>query len=250
MDAWVQTLADRAAAAPPLFMLALVLFGGLVSSASPCVLAAVPLVVASIGGQARTRWDSVKLSLAFVLGMALCFTILGAIAALTSSLMGDIGWGWKVLLGLILIFMGAQMAGFIHLRLPQLDGTRFRKAGLFGAFALGALTGTLSAPCATPMLVVVLSLVAFQKKVAFGILLLLAYSLGHVVLLFFAGAFSGFASAYLRGRGAKVGQWLHRAFGTALALLGLWVLWTQIQNVWPRSQSITYRGEALTLPPT
>jgi len=230
MEAWVQSLADQAATASPLVMLALVLFGGLVSSASPCVLAAVPLVVASIGGQARTRATSVKLSLAFALGMALCFTALGAVAAVTSSLMGDVGWGWKVLLGVILVAMGAQMAGLVHLRLPQMDGSRFQKAGPLGAFTLGALTGTLSAPCATPMLVVVLSLVAFQKKIVFGILLLLAYSLGHVVLLFLAGAFSGFASAYLHGKGAKVGLWLHRAFGTALILVGLWVLWGQLQG--------------------
>lgn len=250
MDAWLQSLADQAANAPPLLMLALVLLGGLVSSASPCVLAAVPLVVAAIGGQARTQWDSLKLSLAFALGMALCFTALGALAALTTSLMGDIGWGWKMVLGLILVVMGAQMAGFIHLRLPQMDGTRFRSAGLFGAFALGALTGTLSAPCATPMLVVVLSLVAFQKKVAFGILLLLAYALGHVVLLFLAGAFSGFASAYLRGKGAKVGQWLHRAFGAVMVLLGLWVLWTQLQGFLPRSDFASHLAAAPAAPRT
>lgn len=227
METWLQTLADKAAAAPAPLTFLLVLLGGLVSSASPCVLAVVPLVVASIGGQARTRGESVRLSLAFVLGMALCFTALGAIAAMTGSLLGDIGWGWKALLGLVLVVFGAHMAGFIHLPLPHLDSTRFRSAGPLGAFILGALTGTLSAPCATPMLVVVLSLVAFQKQVLFGILLLLAYSLGHVLLLFLAGTFTGFASAYLRGRGAKIGIWLHRAFGTAMVLLGLWVLWTQ-----------------------
>jgi len=231
METWVQALADRAAAAPPLVMLLLVLVGGLISSASPCVLAAVPLVVAAIGGQARTRMDSLKLSAAFGLGMALCFTALGAIAALTGSLIGDIGWAWRALLALVLLVMGAHMAGLVHLRLPQIDGTRFRGAGLLGAFSLGALTGTLSAPCATPMLVVVLSLVAFQKKVAFGILLLLAYSLGHVVLLFLAGAFSGFASAYLQGKGAKLGQWLHRLFGAAMILVGLYILWTLVQPV-------------------
>ena len=242
MDAWAQSLADQAAAASPLAMLALVLFGGLVSSASPCVLAAVPLVVSAIGGQARTRATSVKLSLAFALGMALCFTALGAIAAVTSSLMGDVGWGWKVLLGLVLVVMGAQMAGFVHLRLPQMDGSRFQKAGLLGAFALGALTGTLSAPCATPMLVVVLSLVAFQKKVAFGVLLLLAYALGHVVMLFLAGAFSGFASAYLHGKGARVGQWLQRVFGTALVLVGLWMLWAQLRSALVPSAVLISRG--------
>lgn len=249
MDAWVQSLADQAATASPLVMLVLVLFGGLVSSASPCVLAAVPLVVAAIGGQARTRTTSVKLSLAFALGMALCFTALGTIAAVTSSLMGDIGWGWKVLLGFILVLMGAQMAGFVHLRLPQLDGSRFQKAGLFGAFTLGALTGTLSAPCATPMLVVVLSLVAFQKKIAFGVLLLLAYSVGHVVMLFLAGAFSGFASAYLQGKGARVGQWLHRAFGTALILVAVWVLWTQLRSALTPSIALIPSGQGLITSP-
>jgi len=235
MDGWIQALADRAAAAPPLARVFLILIGGLVSSASPCVMAAVPLVVASIGGQARSRLDSVRLSLAFVLGMALCFTALGAVAALTGSLIGDIGWGWKVLFGVILLVMGAQMAGFLHLPIPQVDGTRFRSGGLLGAFGLGALTGTLSAPCATPMLVVVLSLVAFQKKVLFGILLLLVYSIGHVVLLFLAGTFSGFASAYFQGQGAKVGQWLHRAFGTAMVLVGLWVIWSQARQVFVRA---------------
>jgi cytochrome c-type biogenesis protein len=227
METWLQALADKASAAPAPLTLLLVILGGLVSSASPCVLAVVPLVVASIGGRARTRGESLRLSLAFVLGMALCFTALGAIAALTGSLLGDIGWGWKAMLGLVLLVFGAHMAGFVHLPLPRMDGTRFRSAGLLGAFVLGALTGTLSAPCATPMLVVVLSLVAFQKQVFFGILLLLAYSLGHVMLLFLAGTFTGFASAYLQGRGAKIGIWLHRVFGTAMVLLGLWVLWTQ-----------------------
>lgn len=230
MDAWVQGLADKASGAPPLVMVLLVLLGGLVSSASPCVMAAVPLVVASIGGQARSRLDSIWLSLAFVVGMALCFTVLGAAAALSGTLLGDIGWGWKAAFGGVLLVMGGLMAGFIHLPLPQVDGTRFRKAGILGAFGLGALTGTLSAPCATPMLVVVLGLVAFQKKILFGVVLLLVYSIGHVALLFLAGAFSGFASAYFQGKGAKVGQWLHRAFGTALVVVGLWVIWSQARQ--------------------
>jgi cytochrome c-type biogenesis protein len=247
MDIWIQALADKAGSAPPLVMLLLVLLGGVISSASPCVLAAVPLVVASIGGQARTRGESIRLSLAFVLGMALCFTALGAIAALTGSLLGDIGWFWKVLLGLVLLVFGGHMAGWFHLSLPQIDGTRFRSAGLLGAFCLGALTGTLSAPCATPMLVVVLSLVAFQQKVAFGILLLLAYSLGHVMLLFLAGAFSGFASAYLQGRGARVGKWLHRAFGTVMVALGLWVIWTQLAPMMHRNQAQIGDAHARTL---
>jgi len=42
------------------------------------------------------------------------------------------------------------------------------------------LTGTLSAPCATPALAVVLTIVALQKKILWGGVLLFAYALGNV----------------------------------------------------------------------
>jgi cytochrome c-type biogenesis protein len=224
MQQLLQALADQAAAAPPLLTLLLVFLGGVVSSASPCVLAAVPLIVAAVGGTSTSRARALALSGAFVLGLALCFTALGAIAALTGRLLGDIGVGWQVFLGVVLIAMGAHLTGLIHLPLPQIQGARFRNAGLLGAFALGALTGTLSSPCATPILVVVLSLVAFEQKVLWGTTLLAAYSLGHVVLLFAAGAVSGFAAAYLGSRAARWAAWTHRAFGAALLAVGGWVL--------------------------
>ena len=47
--------------------------------------AAVPLVVATVGGTATSRSRALLLSLSFVLGLALCFTALGATAALTTS---------------------------------------------------------------------------------------------------------------------------------------------------------------------
>ncbi|MBK8790807.1 MAG: hypothetical protein IPO28_11745, partial [Holophagaceae bacterium] len=60
---------------------------------------------------------------------------------------------------------------------------RFHGAGLLGAFALGGLTGTLSAPCATPALAAVLTIVALQKKVLWGSVLLFTYALGHVLVV-------------------------------------------------------------------
>jgi cytochrome c biogenesis protein CcdA len=159
---------------------------------------------------------AVALSLAFTLGMAICFAALGTAAALTGRLIGDIGRFWPFLLGGVLAVVGLHLAGLVQIPLPALDGTRFRGAGITGAFTLGALTGTLSSPCATPILVLVLSLVAFERKVAWGATLMIAYSLGHVVLLFLAGIASGFASAYLGSRASVWAQRLHRAFGWVL----------------------------------
>jgi cytochrome c-type biogenesis protein len=224
MQELLARLAEHAAAAPPLVTLLLVFLGGVISSASPCVLAAVPLVIATVGGTATSRARAVLLSVSFVLGLALCFTALGAAAALTGRLIGDIGPWWNVVLGVLLVVMGLHLAGLVRLPLPALDGRRFRGAGVAGAFGLGALTGTLSSPCATPILVVVLSLVAFEKKVLWGTALLAAYSLGHVVLLFVAGAASGFAAAYLGSRAAVWAQRLHRGLGALMVGIGVWVL--------------------------
>jgi len=231
MQAFLQSLADQAAAAPPLVTLLLVFLGGVVSSASPCVLAAVPLVVATVGGAASSRGRALVLTLAFVFGLALCFTALGTLAALTGTLIGDVGWAWKALLALILLVMGLHLAGLLSLPLPQLDGRLFRGAGPAGAFALGALTGTLSSPCATPILVVVLSLVAFERKVMWGTTLLAAYSLGHVVLLFAAGAASGFAAAYLGSRAAVWAKRLHQAFGVILVGVAVTLLVSLLRHV-------------------
>ncbi len=194
----------------------LVFAGGLLSSASPCVLAAVPLIVATVGGTAVSKGRAVALSLAFALGMAICFAALGTVAALTGRLIGDIGRFWPFLLGGTLAVVGLHLAGLVRMPLPTLDGRRFRGSGVTGAFALGALTGTLSSPCATPILVLILSLVAYERQVAWGATLMIAYSLGHVVLLFLAGVASGFAAAYLGSRASVWAQRLHKAFGWVL----------------------------------
>ncbi|MFI5180193.1 MAG: cytochrome c biogenesis CcdA family protein [Thermoanaerobaculia bacterium] len=196
--------------------LVLVFAGGLLSSASPCVLAAVPLVVTTVGGTAVSKRRAITLSLAFALGMAICFAALGTIAAITGRLIGDVGRFWPFVLGGVLAVVGLHLAGLVQIPLPTLDGARFRGAGVAGAFTLGALTGTLSSPCATPILVLVLSLVAFEGKIAWGATLMITYSLGHVVLLFLAGVASGFASAYLGSRASIWAQRLHKAFGWVL----------------------------------
>jgi cytochrome c biogenesis protein CcdA len=226
MTEWVQRLADAVAQAPAYQQLGLVFLGGLLTSANPCVLVAAPLVVGFTGGTEEGRHHPMVLSAVFVLGLAAAFTLLGLMAALTGSLLGDVGWGWKALLGLILLAVGLHLLGLFRLPALSPDLKRFRGAGLLGAFALGALTGTLSAPCATPALAAVLTIVALQKKVLWGGILLFAYALGHVLLLFLAGASSGWASRYAQSRLSKfLGQWLPKAMGLLLASCALWVLW-------------------------
>jgi cytochrome c biogenesis protein CcdA len=227
MGEWISHLADLVANAPAYQQLGLVFLGGLLTSANPCVLVAAPLVVGFTGGTEEGRHRPMVLSSVFVLGLAAAFTALGLIAAMTGSLLGDIGWGWKALLGLILLAVGLHLLGLFSLPTPSHSHVqRFHRAGLFGAFALGALTGTLSAPCATPALAAVLTIVALQKKVLWGGVLLFAYALGHVLLLFLAGASSGWASQYAQSHFSKfLGRWLPKGMGVLLTGCAAWVLW-------------------------
>lgn len=223
----IERLAEAVANAPATQQLGLVFLGGLLTSANPCVLVAAPLVVGFTGGTEEGRHHPMLLSGVFVLGLAAAFTALGLVAALTGSLLGDVGWGWKALLGLVLLAIGLHLLGLYSLPGPSHGHlARFKGAGIFGAFALGALTGTLSAPCATPALAAVLTIVAIQKKILWGGVLLFAYALGHVLLLFLAGASSGWASTYAQSHFSKVlGRWLPRVMGLLLTASGGWVLW-------------------------
>lgn len=223
MEELLGRLASQAAAAPPGLMLVLVFLAGVVSSASPCVLAAVPLVIAAVGGTATSRRRTLTLTVAFVTGLAACFTALGAAAALTGTLFGSLGASWRILLSTLLIAFGLQLSGLVRIPMPTLASARFRAGGVAGAFVLGALTGTLSSPCATPILVAILSLVAFEKKVLWGTTLLLSYSIGHVVLLFIAGTVSGFVTIWAGSRAARWADRLHRAFGWVLVAAGAWI---------------------------
>jgi cytochrome c biogenesis protein CcdA len=233
MEEILAGLAARTAAAPGPAMLVLVFLGGVLSSASPCVLAAVPLVVAMVGGAGTSRARAATLTVAFAAGLAVCFTALGAVAALSGRLLGDVGLGaaWPLILAAVLAAMGLHLAGVLHLPTPRLDAARFGRAGIAGAVALGALTGTLSSPCATPILVVILSLVAFEQKVLWGTTLLLAYSAGHVVLLLAAGLATGFVAAFVGSRAAVWAGRVQRAFGWALVVLGVGVCATALRRV-------------------
>ena len=222
MDGWIGRLVAQA---PAYQQLGLVFLGGLLTSANPCVLVAAPLVVGFTGGTREGRHHPMFLSAVFVLGLAVAFTVLGLLAAVTGSLMGDVGWGWKALLGLLLLGIGLHLLGLYELPTPTHNLKRFHGAGLLGAFSLGALTGTLSAPCATPALAAVLTIVALQKKVLWGGVLLFTYALGHVLLLFLAGASSGWASKYAESHFSNVlGRWLPKAMGVLLTGCALWVL--------------------------
>jgi len=201
--------------------------GGVISSASPCVLAMIPLVIGYVGGYAEgSQKKAIQYSLMFTLGLTITFTVLGIIAGALGMLFGDIGGFWyyilppvAIILGLYLIF--SEIFNF-SIGIPQ----RFmpKRKALLGAFLIGLFFGIVASPCATPVLAVILTFAATKKEIAYSGGLLLAYALGHWVLVLGAGISAGFAQRVLASKGiGNFSSYSKKVAGVILIGVGIYL---------------------------
>ena len=171
----------------------LALLAGVLTSLTPCSLSSVPLVIGYVGGTGnsdtkRAFW----LSLTFAAGTAVTFTILGTLASFVGKLIGTSTSWWYLLLGVLMVLMALQtweIYNFIPSTYLIAKNTR---RGYVGAFMAGILGGVFSSPCATPVLITLLAVVAEKGSLFWGIILLLLYSVGHSALVLVAGTSIGF----------------------------------------------------------
>jgi cytochrome c-type biogenesis protein len=211
----------------PLVAFGAVFIAGVISSASPCVLATIPLVVGFVGGYADgDRKRAFLYSLAFIIGLAITFTAFGAAAAMLGTMFGTVGGWWYVALGVVAVAMGLQMLGLYEIRLPINTNIQPKRRGIIGALLLGLFFGIVSSPCATPVLVVILTFVASQQKIIYGTALLFTYAVGHCLLMLLAGTFTGLVDAFVRSKGVtNFSVWTKKAGGVIVSLVGVYLLW-------------------------
>ncbi len=184
-----------------------VFVGGMLTASNPCVLAMIPLMMSFVAGGRDEKAGigrAFLLSLVFVAGLGITFTALGMVAALAGRMYGDISAIWNWVVAGVCLLMGLHFSGIVTFPIPAVGGRVKPKArGTAGAFVLGLLFGLVSAPCAAPILVVLLTYLAGSgASIVYGGLLLLVYALGHSVLILVAGTSMGAARALLENRKA------------------------------------------------
>ncbi len=218
---------EQVVAAYPLLAFGAVFLAGVVSSASPCVLATIPLVVGFVGGYADgDRWKAFRYSLSFIIGLSLTFTAFGAAAGLLGTMFGTVGGWWHVAAGIVALVMGGQLVGLYELRLPVRRDFKPKQGGVVGSFLLGLFFGVVSSPCATPVLVVLLTFVATKGKVLYGVALLFCYAIGHCLLMLAAGTFTGFVESFVKAKGlVNFSNLAKRLSGGIVAVVGAWFIW-------------------------
>ncbi|MFZ5997197.1 MAG: cytochrome c biogenesis CcdA family protein [Nitrospirota bacterium] len=205
-----------------------VFIGGLVSAASPCVLAAIPLIIGYVGGYSEgSSKKAAVYSLVFVLGLSITFTLLGAAASAMGQFLGFMGKWLYIGLAVIAVLMGLQLMGVIAIPLPFQKTREIRTRGLCGAFLLGLITGTVSSPCATPVLAVILAYVSTQGDILYGSALLFVYAIGHCALIFIAGLSIGFTENIIRARGVgNFSLYSKKISGAVLMIVGVYFAFT------------------------
>lgn len=196
--------------------------GGVLTILSPCILPVLPFVFA------RAGQPFVRSGLPMLLGMAITFAIVATLAA--------VGGGWAVQANQYGRYAALALLGFFGLtlvfpafadRLMQplvAAGSRLSQAAESGegksgsiapSFLLGAATGLLWAPCAGPILGLVLTGAALQGANTQTSLLLVAYAAGAATSLALALLIGGKVFTALK-RSLGVGEWVRRGLGLAV----------------------------------
>jgi cytochrome c biogenesis protein CcdA len=224
LDNLAKVLAD--AISQPVFGFVAAFLAGLISSLAPCTLTAIVLIVGFVGAS-KEKVKALASTISFFLGLTVTFVILGAIAQGLGFLFS--GPIFKAILGLITFLMGLNIVGLIKIPMPSFSPKVERGTGAAGAFLLGIVTATVSAPCATPVLIAVLALASSSAQGTRGILLTTAYALGHWAPVLVAGITAGFIPSALGKSGfAKAARFLTVAMGIAIAATGAWIAVTSL----------------------
>jgi cytochrome c biogenesis protein CcdA len=200
--------------------------GGIISSASPCVLAMIPLVIGYVGGYAEgsTR-KAVSYSLVFTLGLTITFTVLGIIASFMGRLFGNVGGFWKYIMPPVAILLGLQLIGVFNFQIGLSDRFMPKQKALFGALIMGLFFGILATPCATPVLAIILTYAATKQTIFYSGALLLAYAAGHWVLVLTAGVSAGLAQKIIASKGLNnATTYIKKGAGIILVGTGIYLL--------------------------
>ena len=224
-----QRLSGSPATALPLLFLA-----GVLTSLTPCIYPMIPITAAIVGGQATTDGGSgaagarpvlrpLLLSLSYVLGLSLVYAGLGLFAGMTGTMFGRVStnpWLYFAMAN-VLVLAALSMFDVVPVRLPSFLVQRAATAGtggrFGGAFAMGAMSGLVAAPCSAPVMIAVLTWVTETKSALLGFIYLFAFSLGMCTLLVVVGLSSGAIS-----RLPRAGTWMvtvKKLFG--LVMLGV-----------------------------
>jgi len=169
---------------------ALFFLGGLGLAFTPCVLPMLPIISALVLRQTQASIGrKLALALAYVIAMASCFALLGALMGFFGAkvnLQASLQSAWILVpFAALFVLLALAMLGKFELQLPQFmrnhlqqTSNKIQGGSLFGAIFLGAFSALLVSPCVSAPLAAGLLYISFSGDALGGGLRLLALGLG------------------------------------------------------------------------
>lgn len=223
---------------------------GLLLSLTPCVLPMIPILSSIIvGGKKFGRLHTFNLSLAYTLGMALTYTLMGVAAGLSGQMLSTaLQNAWALGFGaLVFVLLALSMFGLYELQLPSAFESRIAsltnriKGGHFlGVFLMGALSALILSPCVAAPLAAALLYISQTHDVLLGGMALFALSIGMGVPLLLLGASAGSLLP-------KAGSWMNAVrnfFGVVMLAMAVWL----ISPLLPAAVQLTLWAALLIVP--
>jgi len=196
---------------------------------SPCHLASIPLIIGFIDEQGRISTKrAFWISTLFAVGILITIGVIGAITAAAGRMMGDVGKYGNYFVAVIFFVVGLHLLGVIPAPWSGPGQVGMKRKGLLAAFILGLVFGIALGPCTfaymAPMLGVTFKLAS--TNLAYGVLLLLVYGIGHCSVIILAGTFTEVVQRYMnwneKSQGAVV---LKKICGILVILGGLYLIY-------------------------
>jgi len=209
-----------------LLTFALVFLGGLALNLTPCVYPMIPITISIFGSQGGGTGQALKLAIFYVLGMAITYSALGTVAALTGSMLGSALQNPLVLvfIALVMIGLSLSMFGLYDIAVPQglsrlAGGTR---QGVLGSTLMGLTVGFIAAPCIGPFVLGLLTYVGSTGNPLLGFSLFFVLALGLGLPFLFLATASGSIASLPRSGSWMV--WVKKVFGFVLIGMALYFL--------------------------
>lgn len=202
-----------------------VFIGGVLTSFTPCVYPLIPIVVGVIGSSPQaSRFRNFVLSLSYVLGMAIIFSTLGVLAALTGKLFGQVQSSpvAHIVVGNVIILFALALVDVIPL--PAFlfaragAGKVVKGGGAAAAFFMGVASGFVAAPCTAAVMGALLAYTATTQNVAAGFSLLFTFAIGLGMILILIGTFTGILASLPKSE--RLMGAIQKIFALLLVLLG------------------------------
>ncbi len=184
--------------------------GGVLVSFSPCVYPLVPVTLGFIGVKAgSSRIRGLILSLVYVFGLAITYSVLGLIASLSGKLFGQIAAHPVsfLIIGNACIIAALSFFDIINISFTgvRLQNKISNAGDIISALLMGLVSGLIAGPCTAPVLGTILLYVATKQNVFYGAALLFVFAYGMGFLLILVGTFGALLVNFPRS-----GVWLMR----------------------------------------